>query len=166
MRNILRAVLITATLGLSTPLLAGPSEDAKAAYERGDYATALRLYRQLAEGGDGDAQCELGRMYLSGNGVPQDYIQSTAWFRKAAEQGNVKGLLFLGGSYYEGRGVAKDYVQAHKWFSLAASRPTSTATDENVRDVAADRRDELTAHMTVAQIAEAQKLAREWKPTK
>lgn len=102
MQNTLRAVLVTATLGLSAPLLAGPSEDAKAAYEHGDYATALRLYRQLAEGGDGDAQCELGRMYLSGNGVPQDYIQSTAWFRKAAEQGNAKGLLFLGGSYYKG----------------------------------------------------------------
>ena len=62
MQNTLRAVLVTATLGLSAPLLAGPSEDAKAAYEHGDYATALRLYRQLAEGGDGDAQCELGRM--------------------------------------------------------------------------------------------------------
>jgi hypothetical protein len=98
--------------------------------------------------------------------VPQDYIQSTGWFRRAAEQGNAKGLLFLGGAYYEGRGVAQDYVQAYKWLSLAASRPTSTATDKNVRDVAADRRDELAAHMTAAQIAEAQKQAHEWKPTK
>ena len=98
--------------------------------------------------------------------MPKDYIQSTAWFRKAAEQGNAKGLLFLGGSYYEGRGVAKDYVQAHKWFSLAASRHTSTATDENVRHVAADRRDEVAAQMTAAQIVEAQKLAREWKSAK
>ncbi len=47
-------------------------EDAKAAYDRGDYATALRLLRPLAELGNAAAQHYLGKMYADGMGVPQD----------------------------------------------------------------------------------------------
>ncbi len=53
--------------------VAGPFEDGVAAYKRGDYATALRLWRPLAEQGDADAQFNLGLMYANGEGVPQDY---------------------------------------------------------------------------------------------
>jgi uncharacterized protein len=64
--------------------------------------------------------------------------------------------------YDEGRGVPQDYVQAHKWYNLAASRfPTSA---KEFRDRAVGNRDAIAAKMTPAQIAEAQKLAREWKP--
>jgi hypothetical protein len=55
--------------------------------------------------------------------------------------------------------VPQDYVQAHMWFNLAASRAPASERDEAIkmRNIAASR-------MTPAQIAEAQKLAREWKP--
>jgi TPR repeat protein len=61
--------------------------------------------------------------------------------------------------YVEGLGVPQDYVEAHKWFYLAAA----TYTEKQERDEAAKRRDIVAARMTPAQIAEAQKRAREWK---
>ena len=64
--------------------------------------------------------------------------------------------------YSKGQGVPQDYVQAHMWYNLAASRlPPGKDRDDSVknRDIAAEK-------MTPAQIAEAQRLAREWKPKK
>jgi uncharacterized protein len=64
--------------------------------------------------------------------------------------------------YNKGQGVPQDYVQAHMWFNLSAGR--SPLGD--VHDAAVQERDTVATKMTPAQIAEAQKLAREWKPTK
>jgi hypothetical protein len=208
---------------------AGPLEDADAAFKKGDYATALRLIRPLAEQGDAGVQSVLGLMYYSGQGVPQDYAAAASWFRKAAERGDADAQYDLGVMYDEGqgipqdyaaamswyrkaaeqgkaaaqnnlgmkyknglgvpqdyaaavrwyrkaaeqgyadaqnnlgvmygmgRGVPEDYVIAHMWFNLAA------ASGENKN--ALKGRDMVAAKMTPAQIAEAQKLAREWKPT-
>src|SRR5271163_410553 len=69
---------------------AGPAEDAAAAvaaHKRGDYATALRLIRPLADQGDADAQNILGLMYYSGQGVPQDYVIAHMWLSLAAAGG-------------------------------------------------------------------------------
>src|SRR5271170_4185690 len=82
-----RFTVFTLIASLSIPSTAGPSEDADAAYRNGDYATALRLSRELAEQGDAMAQSRLGLMYRDGHGVPQDDQQAVEWFRKAAEQG-------------------------------------------------------------------------------
>ena len=72
-----------------------------------------------------------------------------------AEQGNAGAQTNLGLMYANGQGVPKHYVQAHMWLNLAAAQ----------NDVAATKnRDLVVAKMTPAQIAEAQKLAREWKP--
>ena len=68
----------------------------------------------------------------------------------------------LGTIYQGGRGVPQDYVQAHMWYNLAASR--SSASDKDGRDMVVKNRDTVAAKMTPAQLAEAQKLAREWKP--
>ncbi len=62
--------------------------------------------------------------------------------------------------YGEGQGVPQDYVQAHMWYNLAASKHPLG----EVRNKAVKTRDILAEKMTPAQIAEAQKLAREWKP--
>ena len=64
------------TLDLITPLSAGTLEDAATARERGDYSTALRLFRLLAEKGDPRAQSNLGVMYAKGEGVPQNYAEA------------------------------------------------------------------------------------------
>ena len=112
----------------ATPASAGPLEDGRAAYDRGDYATALRLWAPLADQGSPSAQYNLGGMYASSRGVSQ--------------------------------GVPHDLVQAYKWLSLAASR----ARGNDLREAAIKARDLVASGMTPARIAEAQKLAREWKP--
>jgi TPR repeat protein len=87
-------------------------------------------------------------------------MQAANWYLKAAGKGNVWAQSRLGEMYAEGLGVPQDYVQAHLWFNLAASQSEITPNRE------AKARDDLAAKMTPAQIAEAQRMAREWKPTK
>jgi TPR repeat protein len=160
MRRILAGLVLI--LMLTGGAAAGPFEDGVAAHERGDYATALRLWRPLAEQGTADAQYKLGVMYAKGRGFPQDYAEAAKWFRLAAEQGDADAQFNLGTMYNKGRGVPQDYVQAHMWFNLAASRyPASEAED---RDLAVKNRDIAAYGMTPKVLAEAQKLAREWKP--
>src|SRR6266446_4746997 len=141
--------ILFVVLGLAGPAVAGPLEEGVEAVVRGDYATALQLLRPLAEKGDPDAQINLGNMYFDGNGVPQDNGESVKWYLLAADQGSADAQIALGFLYEYGEAVPQDYVQAHKWFDLAGSSLY---------------RDTLAAKMTPAQIAEAQKLAREWKP--
>ena len=57
------------------------------AYTRGDYATAFREWRPLAEQGDSQSQYNLGWLYFYGRGVPKDYAQARQWYKKAAAQG-------------------------------------------------------------------------------
>ena len=101
-------------------------------------------------------------MYAKGQGVLQDEGMAASWYRKAAEQGNAAAQANLGGLYLNGQGVPRDYVQAYKWLNLAVSR--SEASEKSNFEVAIYARDEAMKRMTPAQIAEAQKLAREWKP--
>jgi uncharacterized protein len=99
---------------------AGPFEDASAAYWRDDYPTALRQFRPLADGADPMAQTELGAMYYSGLGVPQNYAEAAKWYRLAASQGDASAQSLLGGTYSDGKGVPQDYVQAHTFPSSSS----------------------------------------------
>ena len=114
--------------------------------------------QQRAEQGHADAQSRLGLIYAAGQGVPQDDTEAVRWFRLAAEQGSGNAQNNLGVSYSFERGVPQDYVEAHKWRNLAASRLTG-----DDRERAAEARDALAVLMTPAQLAKAQKLAREWQ---
>lgn len=130
-------------------------------YDHGDgvpqnYLEALSWYRQAAEQGDQWAQRCVALFYETGDGVPQDYAEAAKWWRKAADQGIADPQFTLGLYYERGQGVPQDFVEAYKWFSLAATHQGETA--------AAAHRDRLLAFMTPEQIAEAQKLAREFKP--
>jgi TPR repeat protein len=196
--------------------VAGPLEDGEAAYQRGDYLTAVSLWRPLADYGDATAQVKLGQMYEEGHGVPQsyaeairlyrlaaekgnafaqdllglmyeegegvpqdlsrrsgctgsllgemygqghgvpqDYAEAVKWYRLAAEQGNAIGQFDLGTVYVLGKGVAQDLVQSRMWFDLAAAQGV---------DQALKYRDEVARSMTPAEIAQARRLASEWKP--
>ena len=97
-------------------------EEAKAAYAKGDYATALQEIRPLANKGNAAAQNLLGLIYADGQGIPQDYAQALAWYRKAAEQGYAAAKNNLGVAYFKGEGVPQDYVQAVVWFRKAAEQ--------------------------------------------
>lgn len=100
-------------------------------------------------------------MYEYGRGVPQDCGQAVEWYRKAAEQAPIGEPQYsLGRMYMQGYGVPRDYVQAHLWFNLAASQ----FLPGKYQEAAAQARDLVAARMTPAQVAEAQRLAREWKP--
>ncbi len=149
------------TLGLTTPAWAGWDE-AAAAHKRGDYATAIRELRPLAEQGVAAAQYNLGNMYRLGEGVPQDYAMALQWYRKAAEQGVALAQTNLGLMYTNGEGAPQNHAQAHMWYNLAASK----SPPGKVRHDAVFNRDLVAEKMTPAQVSEAQKLAREWKPKK
>jgi TPR repeat protein len=115
-----------------------------------DNAAAALWFRKAADQGDAIAEFLLGNQYTNGKGVPQGYNEAMIWFQRAAEQGHPVAKLFLGVMYAEGRGVPQDYVRTHMWFSLAAQ---------------GEQRAAKTLEMA-EQIAEAQKLARDWKPAR
>ena len=127
-----------------------------------DYARAVGWWRKAAEQGMAEAQYNLGIAYDNGQGIPQDYAEAMKWFRKAAEQGYAKAQYNLGVIYGYGEGVPQDDAHAYMWFKLAASR----LRPGEGRDIAVKNRDIVAMRMTPAQISEAEKLAREWKPKK
>jgi hypothetical protein len=118
MRSILASLVLTVML--TGAAVAGPFEDGARAYKGGDYATALRQWRPMAEQGLAVAQFKLGLMYNFGRGVPQDHAEAVKWFRLAAEQGHAGSAHELGFKYSLGRGVPQDYAEAVKWYRLAA----------------------------------------------
>jgi TPR repeat protein len=89
--------------------------------------------------------------------VALDYAEAMKWFRKAADQGWARAQANLGDMYAQGLGAAQDKSVALMWLNLAVAQGFKDATSA---------RDKLAANMTPDQIAEAQRLAREWKPTK
>jgi uncharacterized protein len=93
-------------------------------------------------------------MYRDGKGLPKNYAEAIKWFRLAADQGFAIAQYDLGLMYANGLGP-QDYVQAHMWLSLSAAQDTQDA---------GKNREIVERYMTATQIAEARKLARDWKP--
>ena len=158
------------------------------AAQKGDFATALREWRPLAEQGDAKAQFNLGVMYDNGQGVTQDDKEAVKWYRKSAEQGDAKAQYNLGVMYGNGAGVTQYYKEAVKWYRKAAEQGHAKAQNNlglmyyngdgvleddvyahmwwsiaasNGDDDAMKNRDIVAKRMTTEQLAEAQKLARE-----
>jgi uncharacterized protein len=189
------ALRFPVALVLSIVCLAAPARaDFKAgvdAYQRGDYATALREWQPLAEQGQALAQYNLGLLYANGQGVSKDDAQAQQWYEKAAAQGHADAQVNLGILYDYGRGVAQDYKKAVYWYRLSAKQGNELAQRQlglmfergdgvpqdyvqaymwytlgaaNGAKRGAALRDALAKRMTPDQIAEAQQLAREWRP--
>lgn len=125
-----------------------------------DDREAAAWFRRAADEGDAHAQFNLGLLYARGEGMPRSDAEAARWLRSAAEQGHAPAQASLAYLYARGRGVRQDSVQAHLWYTLAASG-LPPGSD---RDQAARNRDIVARGMTRAQIAEAQRLEREWKP--
>jgi uncharacterized protein len=140
MKNTIRAGItaVVLSLGLAAPSATGSFEDGLAAYKRGDFATAVRLWRSLADQGNAVAQSRLGFMYQVGQGVPQDDAAAASWYRKAADQGNASGQVHLGLFYDEGRGgLHKDDREATRLYKLAADQGNASGQNNlgvNYRD--------------------------------
>jgi len=138
--------------------------DAKAQYNLGvmydqgigveqNYKQAFYWFKKSAEQGEANAQYNLGVMYGQGQGVLQDYKQAFYWWKKSAEQGYANAQYNLGVMYEQGQGVIEDYAKAHMWFNIC-----EYSGDKD----AAKAREKVSKLMTSQQLAEAQRMAREW----
>jgi len=183
-------------LTFASPVMAGPAEDAEAAFaaeQKKDYVTAMRLYQAAAKAGNAYSMHNIGVMYYEGKGVNPNYIEAMKWYRQAADKGFRESQRALGSMYELGEGATRSHVEAVKWYRLAADQgsvPSQstlgviyTTGEKGVPidlvqayyfytlaskedKMAKSRRDRIAAKMTPAQIAEAEKLAAAWKPKK
>jgi TPR repeat protein len=136
--RLLTGVVIAILLSASSAFAGASADCAAAFYGRQDYAEALPLCQPLAEQGDAKAQYALGFMYELGKGVSQNYVLSHMWFNLAAAHSHA------------------DFADYGKLADIMYEAAKSNA----------EMRDRLANKMTPEQVAEAQRLAREWKPTK
>ena len=126
--------------------------------------TIYELVEKVAKSGFAVAQFSLGVMNYpigdpSFDAAKGNLAQALVWYRRAAEQGDIGAQVALGLAYAQGIGVVQDYIEADKWFNIAASRAKSA---DELADIATHHNN-LAHVMTSSQIAEAQKLAREWR---
>jgi len=138
---------------------ANPLTLASAAYARGDYVSAVNTLTPLALRGNPNAQAFLGFMYENGFGAPQAYVAAADLYVQAATSGNPFGQAMLGLMYDKGHGVPQDFILAYKWLNLAAARAPKRDRDYFLR-----LRNAVASKMSVAQIAEGQRLALLWAP--
>ena len=122
-----------------------------------DDTEAVRWFQKAAEQGDDTAQFYLGLLYDDGKGVPQDYAEALKWYSRAAAQGDDTAQYNLALMYDKGEGAPQDFTEAYKWYNLAAAQGDTNAIHN---------RNIIVRHMAPEQIAEAQRLSREFKPHK
>ena len=139
MRHAVRTTIAVAALSFAVGLVAcGGAEPPTAqaqdappppAYvgEVGDLTSDQIDRQRRAEQGDASAQINLGVMYATGRGVPQDDAEAVRWFRLAAEQGHATGQYNLRFRYDAGEGVQQDAAEAARWFRLAAEQGHDSA---------------------------------------
>lgn len=120
-----------------------------------DHREAVHWYRMAAHQRHVGALYRLCVLSETGRGMAQDYQETLQWCGLAADQGHGQAMFTIGSLYAHGRGVLKDVIQAHQWYNLAAAHGY---------EAAAKWRDRLAYDMTPTQIAQAQFLARNWKP--
>jgi TPR repeat protein len=101
--------------------------EAETAFQKGDYAKALKLARPLAEDGNPRAEAVVGSAYYRGRGVAQSDTEAATWFKRAAEQGDAVARFTLGVMYGEGRGVPQDFTEAARWYERAAEQGDAQA---------------------------------------
>lgn len=130
---------------------------ALAAYRKGQYERALNGFRPLAETGHLDAQFRLGGMYRRGEAVATNLAQAANWYRRAAERGHGRAQGALGTMYAEGCGLPRDLVKAYMWFALSAQDRQGWEDADLAKTL-------ISGAMTRQQIAEAERLVREFSP--
>jgi|SaaInlV_120m_DNA_3_1039746.scaffolds.fasta_scaffold01317_7 uncharacterized protein len=117
-----------------------------------DYVEAIRWYKLSASDGNPNSQLYLGNIYRDGNLAEQDYAEAMHWYMLAAVQGNAEAQSSVGDMYFSGKGVSLNLTKAHMWSNIAAANGSRWAG--LARQLAEEK-------MSPAEIAEAQKLARE-----
>ena len=97
-----QTVITAVLLCLSQANALAGREEAGAAYQRGDYVSAFKELKRLADAGDLEAVTMVGFMYSEGKGVPSDYVQAMQWYRKAADKGVPRAQHNIAVMYDEG----------------------------------------------------------------
>ena len=120
-----------------------------------DQEQAAKWIQKAADHGSPKAQLQLGVIYSQGWGVPKDEARSLIFFRAAADQGLPEAQYLLGCCLYEGIGTVKDYVEAYRWTNLAS------VDSKDAKELLTH----LESSMTVDQVAQGQRLSREWHQT-
>jgi hypothetical protein len=127
-----------------------PFEEGEAAYHRNDYAAALSYWQPLPD--QGDAQFRVGALYALGLAC-----------RRTAQRER-RCTIRPRTEVPERRRGAAGRRLSHMWMNLAAARAAEVTPGGIDRYVMVQCRDGVAARMTPDQIAEAQRMAREWKP--
>jgi TPR repeat protein/CHAT domain-containing protein len=126
-RRLLIIPVFLLTLVVGCPVFSADFQKGVVAYNKEDYAAALREWKPLAEQGHSNAQFFLGLIYQLGQGVPQNYKTALKWLTLAAKQGYANAQNILGFMYYKGEGVPRDYETAVKWNAPAAEQGLAIA---------------------------------------
>lgn len=160
---LLALVLATVAAPASAQTFEEQMREAAAAYERKDMATAVRIWKVWAGKNVAEAQTLLGAMYWSGEGVPRNHTEAARLYLAAAQQGYARAQNNIGFMLGFGEGIPpRDDVEAYKWIQLAIDG--YTAKNQDRLDQARKDLATLAARMTPAQIAEAERRVRAWKP--
>ena len=119
----LAAAVLGGALFLSAAPAAATFESGLQAFQKGDYATALKDWEVLAARSHARSQYQLGVMYNEGHGVPKDPDKAISWWTKAAQLGYVEAQHIVAHSYlYGSRGFKQDDGRAFRWFEKAAKQ--------------------------------------------
>ena len=157
-------LLLLASFPLAAQTLEADMKQAAGAYENKDMATAVRLWKVWAGKGNAEARTLLGAMYWSGEGVPRDHKEAARLYLLAANQGYARAQNNIGFMLGFGEGTPPpDDVEAYKWLTLAINGYTARNQDrlEQARQDLAT----LAKRMNPAQISEAERRAKAFKPT-
>jgi uncharacterized protein len=158
--KIVRSVVFLVVVFAGTSAWAGDGQTISAAthglFVPAPYALASTVIRQ-AEKGNVKAEAQLGWMFATGRGVPQDFAKAAKWYYRAAIRGYGWAQFELGMLYNKGQGVPCDYVLSYMWLNLSASQAVGDDRDFKVR-----MRDAVASKLTPAEVAEAQHMALAW----
>ena len=156
--------LLLASSPLAAQNLEADMKLAAGAYERKDMATAVRIWKVWAGKGNAEARTLLGAMYWSGEGVPRDHKEAARLYLLAANQGYARAQNDIGFMLGFGEGIPpQDDIEAYKWLTLAING--YTAKNQDRLDQARKDLATLAKRMSPAQITEAERRAKAFKPT-
>lgn len=122
-----RVLLVAFWMGCASMPARAQLADARAAFDKEDYAAAYALYAVPAKGGVAEAQYRLGIMHKFGWGTGRDHAVAAEWFRSAAEQGHAEAQSELAIYYKDGRGVPRDLKLSAQWFTKASEQGVGIA---------------------------------------
>ena len=123
--SMMRLIVLAIAFVLSfvvTQNVSGGMKEGVDAYNRHDYATALKEFRALADNGNVKAQNRLGKMYSKGQGVRRDYKEAAKWYRRAVFHGDEDAQFALAKMYFKGQGVFKNFREAVVYLRKAAGQ--------------------------------------------